>query len=1020
MMKKLLVLLFSLIQLSLTAQLKTVEIGEKSIQTQDAKITIPSYKPHTTSDPISASYHPISLSDDIRFSIPESNAATYLYGQLNPALRQLRNTDKVEAAWKEIKKKYTLSNPLEYSVIHEEMDDLGIQHTRIQQLYNGIPIYGGDMMVHIQPDGNFLMNGYIMKNSVIEKRAEPITSEDALTITWNDLGGEQPINDKLGIFAEANNTSTPYYMEIDGLYELVFVNQVYKSLGERWEYIVNAHTGEVLDKYLIMCKFHNHNASSESHTTSCTHDHKDPISLSSPTGAVIGQAKDLFGKTIDVNAYEISGTYYLINTAKSMFKASQSNLPDEPVGAIWTIDAFNTSPQRNNFSYDHVKSGSSSFNSKNAAVSAHDNAGKAYNYYRSIHNRTSINGSGGNIISLVNVANENGGSMGNAFWNGVGIFYGNGDGAFQPLARALDVAGHEMSHGVIQNTANLQYRNESGALNESFADIFGAMIERKNWLMGEDVVKSAAFPSGALRNLADPHNGASTNDFNRGWQPKHYSERYRGNEDQGGVHINSGIPNHAYYLFATNADMDISKAEKVYYRALTKYLTSSSNFTDLRNAVIKSTQDLYGNKEVRAAEKAFDQVGIAGGTGSNNQTDIDENPGDEYILFTTSDQKKLYIANNNGELLFNGAITDENPISVPSVTDNGSEIIFVNERKELWYIFINWETGEIQENSLNSTTKWRSAVFSKDGKRLAAVREAEEPIIFVYDFDLGTGENFELVNGTYSSGYETNDVKYADAMEFDHSGEFVIYDAYNSLKSSFGNDINYWDINFMKVFENSSNSFAGQKQVQKLFNNLERGESVGNPTFSKNSPYIIAFDYLNGNNISVLGANIETGETGKIFENLSNPGYPNYTLDDSQVIFNFDNQGTDVIALANLNNNKISSNLEAFLRLGYNDANIKWGRIVGTGDRVLSSVDEVLQDNIHFYPNPVESILTIDNGTSEDIIITLTTLSGQSLLDKSSSSPSTDIDVSSLPQGMYVITFQRENGGMLSKLLYKK
>jgi bacillolysin len=143
---------------------------------------------------------------------------------------------------------------------------------------------------------------------------------------------------------------------------------------------------------------------------------------------------------------------------------------------------------------------------------------------------------------LINVADEDGSSMGNAFWNGQAMFYGNGDGAFQPLARGLDVAGHEMTHGVVQSTANLDYEGESGALNESFADVFGSMIDRDDWKIGEDVVKTSAFPSGALRSLEDPHNGASTNNFNAGWQPRHYDERYKGTEDNGGVHINSGIP----------------------------------------------------------------------------------------------------------------------------------------------------------------------------------------------------------------------------------------------------------------------------------------------------------------------------------------------------------------------------------------------------------------------------------------------------------------------------------------------
>jgi Zn-dependent metalloprotease len=139
--------------------------------------------------------------------------------------------------------------------------------------------------------------------------------------------------------------------------------------------------------------------------------------------------------------------------------------------------------------------------------------------------------------------------MDNAYWDGQAIYYGNGDVAFDPLAGSLDVAGHEMSHGVVQATANLEYQGQSGALNESFADVFGVMIDRNDWTLGEEVVNTQYFPSGALRSMSDPNQGGSSlND--PGYQPAHMNDLYTGSQDNGGVHINSGIPNHAFYLLA--------------------------------------------------------------------------------------------------------------------------------------------------------------------------------------------------------------------------------------------------------------------------------------------------------------------------------------------------------------------------------------------------------------------------------------------------------------------------------------
>jgi len=255
--------------------------------------------------------------------------------------------------------------------------------------------------------------------------------------------------------------------------------------------------------------------------------------------------------------------------------------------------------------------------------------------------------------------------MENAFWDGKYIYYGNGGNSFRELARSLDVAGHEISHGVIQNTANLQYQGESGAMNEAFADIFAVMITRDNWEIGEEVVNQNTFRSGALRSLADPHNGGSRLG-DPGWQPQHVSEQFFGREDNGGVHINSGIINHAFY-----------------------YLTARSQFTDLRAAVILSARDLHGatSAEVAAADDAFRSVGIntpsvsslldvAVPTQEEEPVEIEENVGRDFVVYTDDESSHLYIANGTGTVLADPASLK--PVkSRPSVTDDGSTIVYV-------------------------------------------------------------------------------------------------------------------------------------------------------------------------------------------------------------------------------------------------------------------------------------------------------------------------------------------------------
>jgi Zn-dependent metalloprotease len=214
------------------------------------------------------------------------------------------------------------------------------------------------------------------------------------------------------------------------------------------------------------------------------------------------------------------------------------------------------------------------------------------------------------------------------------------------LAKGLDVAGHEMTHGVIDNTANLEYLSQSGALNESYADVFGSLIDRDDWRIGEDVVNLSFFPSGALRDLQNPNNGG-TSPGDNGWQPKHMNEYQNLPEtpdgDNGGVHVNSGIPNRAYFLFANTVGK--TNAEKVYYKALTDYLVKSSQFIDMRNAIVQSATDFFGasSAEVAAAKSAFDQVGIGSGSGGDYEGDIDLNNGTDLIVATDGSESDLYL-----------------------------------------------------------------------------------------------------------------------------------------------------------------------------------------------------------------------------------------------------------------------------------------------------------------------------------------------------------------------------------------
>lgn len=257
------------------------------------------------------------------------------------------------------------------------------------------------------------------------------------------------------------------------------------------------------------------------------------------------------------------------------------------------------------------------------AQAAHDGAGVVYDYYAKSFQRDSIDGRGSPIVSTVHYGSDSADAE-NAAWIGEAqqMVYGDGGRIFKPLAYGLDVIGHELTHGVTDNTAQLIYESQSGALNEAYSDIFGALIDRANWTIGETVVKSPPFPVPYMRSLEDPNMNGQYNPNNplRGvGQPATVSEYadlpVSRRADNGGVHINSGIPNHAAYLVAQAITRE--KMEQIYYRTLTQYLSPESDFLDHARATVRAAQDLYGQTEVAAVQQAFRQVGIDVG-GSNN------------------------------------------------------------------------------------------------------------------------------------------------------------------------------------------------------------------------------------------------------------------------------------------------------------------------------------------------------------------------------------------------------------------
>jgi hypothetical protein len=223
---------------------------------------------------------------------------------------------------------------------------------------------------------------------------------------------------------------------------------------------------------------------------------------------------------------------------------------------------------------------------------AYDFLGDTHRYYWQTHRRDSFDNRGATLIATVHY----GQNYVNAAWDGEQMFFGDG-------MAVNDVTAHELTHGVIQYTANLEYVWQSGALNESFADIFGAMVDRDDWLMGEDLPSDALGGREAIRDLSDP---------SRFGQPAHTRDWVSTCSDHEGVHTNSGITNKAYHSIATTITK--VKAERIFYRTLVTYLQPTSSLEDARAGTLQSAQDLYGanSAEYGAVRDGFNAVGLDG------------------------------------------------------------------------------------------------------------------------------------------------------------------------------------------------------------------------------------------------------------------------------------------------------------------------------------------------------------------------------------------------------------------------
>ena len=249
---------------------------------------------------------------------------------------------------------------------------------------------------------------------------------------------------------------------------------------------------------------------------------------------------------------------------------------------------------------------------------AYNYSGSTYNFFKDVFNRNSIDTRGMKLDSTVHYGDD----YNNAFWNGTQMVYGDGDGdIFQRFTKSIDVIGHELTHGVTQYEAALEYEGQAGALNESFSDVFGSLVkqysrkqkaDKADWLIGDGLFTSKV-KGIALRSMKEPGTAYDDPTIGKDPQPGHMKDYVNTSSDNGGVHINSGIPNRAFYLTALElGGYAWEKAGKIWYIALTERMRERSSFQSAANITYEAANNLYGagSSEQNAVKSAWDQVGI--------------------------------------------------------------------------------------------------------------------------------------------------------------------------------------------------------------------------------------------------------------------------------------------------------------------------------------------------------------------------------------------------------------------------
>jgi len=538
-----------------------------------------------------------------------------------------------------------------------------------------------------------------------------------------------------------------------------------------------------------------------------------------------------------------------------------------------------------------------------AGVSALNNAKILIDYYKSEHNYNAVNEAGKNLAIIVN------GDYGNAYASGDDLFlFGAGDASFSNLAGSLDVMAHEITHGVISTKSNLEYRNQSGALNESFADFFGTALDTEDWTVGEDVYLIAPF---FLRSLSNPLLGN---------QPSHFSDYRYTSIDNGGVHINSGIPNRAQYLIAEGLSAE-GLGESIGRHATAQItfetmgaLDPNATFTEAAMTMEAIAGNLFGegSAEQTAVTAAWQAVGIPPEDTQTSTINISPNQaqGENVAVYLNPIfDVSTTLPSNNSYRIYQQIYTNQSPTYSPDANPGPpntqlssykrpSIVTFEDESYLIVFQGIDGKTyllnGDESPVQMDDGLTLSSLTVTPDGERLILVFE-EAPVIFIYEIATENLSSFVVSRPNFTEGAPPIPVESIDSVRVDPTSRKVVFDFLTCGELGgveCGSQVDaaaYWSIGILEI---------GSGVVSYPFPSQPARFDVGYPSFSNLTDRYLVFDLIDSEATTQSGvaSNVVIYDSKLSgFEIVANPdittaalgawGLPSFSADDSGITF---------------------------------------------------------------------------------------------------------------------------------------